>query len=60
MNAHRTRLRVVAAVAGLAVLPALAHVSASATPHLHDGDGWGVLAVVALTALAAWLDRRRR
>jgi len=58
MTAHP--LRIAAALAGFVALPALAHVSAAATPHLHDGDGWGVLAVVALTALAAWLDRRRR
>ena len=53
-------LRVAIALAGLAAVPSFAHVSTSATPHLHDGDAWGVLAVVALTALAAWLDRRRR
>ena len=29
-----------------------------ATPHWHADDVWGVLAVVALTAVAAWLDRR--
>lgn len=53
-------LRITAGLAGFAALPALAHGSASATPHWHDGDGWGVLAVFALTAVAAWIDRRRR
>jgi hypothetical protein len=60
MKARPQSPRLAAALAGLLALPAFAHVSASATPHLHDGDGWGVLVVVALTALAAWLDRRRR
>jgi len=41
-------------------LPALAHVSSAATPHWHAGDAWGVLAVIGLTAAAAWLDRRGR
>jgi hypothetical protein len=54
------RIRIAFALAGSAALPAFAHVTASATPHWHDGDGWGVLAVCALTAVAAWLDRRRR
>ena len=40
--------------------PASAHLAAATTPHWHAGDGWGVLAVVALTAVAAWLDRRWR
>jgi len=40
--------------------PAAAHVGASTAPHLHAGDGWGVLVVAALTALAVWLDRRGR
>ena len=52
--------RLAVALAGLAAVPALAHVSASATPHWHDGDGWGVLAVFALTTVAAWLAGRRR
>ena len=43
-----------------ACLPALAHVSSAATPHWHAGDAWGVLAVIGLTAVAAWLDRRGR
>jgi hypothetical protein len=51
----------VAAVAAMTVsLPSLAHVGSSAAPHLHAGDGWGVLAVAALTAVAAWLGRRGR
>ena len=53
-------LRIAVALAGCTALPALAHVSTSATPHWHDGDAWGFIAVVALTAIAAWLDRRWR
>jgi hypothetical protein len=56
----RHPLRLAVALACSAALPAIAHVNASATPHWHDGDGWGVLAVLALTAVAAWLDRRWR
>ncbi len=53
--------RIVAALVVVAAsLPASAHIVAGSTPHWHAGDGWGVLAVVALTAIAAWLDRRRR
>ena len=52
------------ALAGAAVLgtslPSLAHVGSSTAPHLHAGDGWGVLVVALLTALAAWLGRRGR
>jgi MYXO-CTERM domain-containing protein len=48
----------VATLCGCTTLPALAHWTAS--PHAHGGDGWGLLAVVALTAVAAWIDRRRR
>jgi hypothetical protein len=56
-------IRVRAALAALtafAAAPALAHVSNAATPHWHAGDAWGVLAVIALTGAAAWLDRRGR
>ena len=53
-------LRIAALVASTLALPASAHLTAAATPHWHDGDGWGVVAVFALTAIAAWLDRRRR
>ena len=49
--------RIGALAAALAAFPASAHF-AGATPHWHAGDGWGVLAVVALTTIAAWLDRR--
>ena len=52
--------RMSAAVAAVAALPASAHVTRGAVPHWHGGDIWGVLAVVALTAAAAWLDRRGR
>ena len=40
--------------------PSVAHVGSSALPHVHAGDGWGLLAVAALTAVAAWLGRRGR
>ncbi len=41
-------------------LPASAHLTTAATPHWHAGDAVGVLVVVALTGIAAWLDRRGR
>ena len=49
-----------AALAGLAAAPAFAHVTSGTAPHWHAGDFWGVLVVVALTGVAAWLDRRGR
>ncbi|HEY2559614.1 MAG TPA: hypothetical protein VGI48_07910 [Caldimonas sp.] len=52
--------RIAVALAGSVALPAFAHFTGSATPHWHAGDAWGVLAVIALTAIAAWLDRRFR
>jgi hypothetical protein len=52
--------RLLAAGAMAWSLPALAHVGSAADPHLHAGDGWGLLAVAALTAVAAWLGRRGR
>jgi hypothetical protein len=52
--------RIAASLATIVALPASAHIAAAATAHWHAGDGWGVLAVIALTAIAAWLDRRRR
>jgi hypothetical protein len=57
---HRSPLRLAAAVVALTAVPALAHVSSAAAPHWHAGDAWGVLAVIGLTAAAAWLDRRGR
>jgi hypothetical protein len=54
---HRLPVLVAAALGCCTTLPAFAHMTA--TPHGHAGDGWGILAVVALTAAAAWLDRRR-
>ena len=51
--------RIGALIAAATALPASAHF-AGATPHWHAGDGWGVLAVIGLTAAAAWLDRRGR
>jgi hypothetical protein len=61
-GAHMVRpLRIAIALAGSScALPALAHFTSSATPHWHAGDIWGVLAVVVLTAIAAWIDRRSR
>ena len=56
----RFPLRLAAAFAALSCLPALAHVSSAAAPHWHACDAWGVLAVIGLTAAAAWLDRRGR
>ena len=52
--------RLVAVIAAASALPASAHFTAGATPHWHAGDLWGVLAVGALTAVAAWIDRRGR
>ncbi|HEX2540316.1 MAG TPA: hypothetical protein VHM00_04455 [Caldimonas sp.] len=43
-----------------ASLPSLAHMGSTPAPHFHAGDGWGLLAVAALTAIAAWLGRRGR
>jgi len=57
---YRLPLRLAAALAALTALPTLAHVSSATTPHWHAGDAWGVLAVIGLTAAAAWLDRRGR
>jgi len=57
---HRLSLRLAAFLAGATALPALAHVTSTATPHWHAGDAWGVLVVIGLTAAAAWLDRRGR
>ena len=56
----RLPLRLVAAFGAFAALPAAAHLTAAAAPHWHAGDVWGVLAVIALTGVAAWLDRRGR
>ena len=41
-----------------AALPALAHVTVSATAHLHASDVAGLAVVVALTVAAGWIDRR--
>jgi hypothetical protein len=54
----RFPLRLAALLAGSTALPAFAHVSSAAAPHWHAGDAWGVLVVIGLTAIAAWLDRR--
>lgn len=48
------------ALAG-AAHPAFGHVTqAGPNPHWHTGDLWGLGAVIALTAAAAWLARRRK
>ena len=52
-------LRIGGALASCTAVPAFAHVTGSATPHWHDGDGWGVFVVFVLTAVVALLDRRR-
>ena len=52
--------RIVAVIAAASALPAWSHFTSGATPHWHAGDLWGVLAVCALTAVAAWIDRRGR
>jgi len=57
---HAPWIRTAVGLAGCAAFPAFAHVAAGATPHWHADDVWGVLAVVALAAVAAWLDRRWR
>ena len=58
MTTPRTFL--VTLLSGAASLPATAHVTHAGMPHWHVGDAIGVLVVVALTAVAAWLDRRWR
>ena len=56
----RLPLRLVAAFGACAAFPAAAHLTGAAAPHWHSGDVWGVLAVIALTGVAAWLGRRGR
>ncbi len=59
MKSPRTML--VSLLAGAAfALPASAHFTGSVAPHWHAGDAVGLLVVVALTGLAAWLDCRGR
>jgi hypothetical protein len=52
-----TKTVLAAALAALTSAPALAHMSGP-LPHWHAGDVGGVLAVFAITAVAAWIDRR--
>jgi hypothetical protein len=60
-NTRCARLGATAAILiGTVSLPATAHFTSSPTPHAHPGDVWGLLAVVALTAVAGWIDRRAR
>ena len=55
----RLHVPVLGLCAGLAVaLPASAHIASAGAPHWHAGDAIGLLAVVALTGVAAWIDRR--
>ena len=59
MNAFARAL--LAATAALTTsLPVAAHVTSSEAPHLHAGDGWGLVVVAVLTGIAAWLGRRGR
>jgi len=46
--------------AATASLPAMAHLTSADAPHLHAGDGWGLLVIAVLTGIAAWLGRRGR
>ena len=57
---HPLQAALVALAAMAVSAPSAAHVGSSALPHVHAGDGWGLLAVAALTAVAAWLGRRGR
>jgi hypothetical protein len=41
-------------------LPSVAHMTSSEAPHVHAGDGWGLLVIAVLTGIAAWLGRRGR
>ena len=59
-SARRAVRPVAAALAAFCALPAGAHIVGGGTPHFHAGDIWGVLVVIALTAAAAWIDRRGR
>ena len=59
MKSPRTMLVPLLSGAAFA-MPASAHFTGSITPHWHEGDAVGLLVVVALTGLAAWLDRRGR
>ena len=48
-------------IAGLAFAsPASAHIASAGAPHWHAGDAIGFAVVVALTGVAAWIDRRWR
>jgi hypothetical protein len=57
----RVSKTILASAVGLGLsLPSLAHVGSAAAPHVHAGDGGGLLVLALLTALAAWLGRRGR
>ena len=59
MKSPRTSL--VSLLSGAAfALPASAHFTGAVAAHWHAGDAVGVLVVVTLTGVAAWLDRRGR
>ncbi len=59
MKLARTML--VFMLSGAALAPsASAHFTGTGTPHWHSGDALGLLVVIALTGLAAWIDRRGR
>jgi hypothetical protein len=56
----RIRIAVLLTLAGGLAAPAFAHFTPGATPHAHAGDTSGLLVVVVLVAIAAWIDRRQR
>jgi hypothetical protein len=58
MSRPSPKIVLVSAVAFGATLPAWAHVTQSATPHLHASDLAGLGVVVALTVAAGWIDWR--
>ena len=58
MNMPSPKTVLASAVALGASLPAWAHVTVPASPHLHASDLDGVAVVVALTVAAGWIDRR--
>ncbi len=47
-------------LSGAFALPASAHFANAGAPHWHSGDAVGLLVVVALTGVAAWIDRHGR
>ena len=56
----RRPMRISALLLAAFTAPAFAHVTSSGAPHAHGSDVSGLIAVVALVAIAAWIDRRQR